>query len=72
MLAATLSPANNRSKQFGPRSGPTHSVGPELDPICLTLIVYLKEFCEKILFLKKSADDKKSMTNYPTCKVKRY
>ena len=53
MLAATLSPANNRSKQFGPRLGPTHSVGPELDPICLTLMVYLKEFCEKILFLKK-------------------
>ena len=32
-----------------------------------TLMVFLKEFFEKLI-LKKSADDKKSLQNYPVCK----
>ena len=31
------SSADNLCKQFGPRSGPTQNVGPDLDPNCLTL-----------------------------------
>ena len=50
-------------KQFGPRPGPTKwkmlSVGPDLDPSCLTLIVFLKQFFKKSDFEKKSADDRK-------------
>ena len=39
-----------------------------LDPNCLTLIVFLKEFFEKNDFEKKSANDNKSMKNDPACK----
>ena len=40
-----------------------------LDQNHLTLIVFLKEFLVKKLILKKkSADDIKSMKNYPACK----
>ena len=35
---------------------------------CPDLIVFLKEFFEKVGFEKKSAVDKKSMKNYPACK----
>ena len=35
------------------------NVGPNLDPNCVTLMVYLKEFFEKAYFEKKSAADKK-------------
>ena len=38
------------------------SVGPELNPNSLTLTVNLKDFFEK------SADENKSMKNYPACK----
>ena len=44
-------------QQFGPRSDPTKR-RPDLDPNCLTLMVFLKEFFEKKLILKLSADDK--------------
>ena len=37
------------------------NVGPELDPNCLTLMVFLKEFFRYVDFEKKSADDKKSV-----------
>ena len=33
-----------------------------------TLIVFLNEFFENVNFQKKSADDNKSMKNYPVCK----
>ena len=33
-----------------------------------TLMVFLKEFFEKVDFEKKSVDDKKSIENYPACK----
>ena len=39
-------------------------VGPDLDPNCLTLIAFLKDFLEKLI-LKKSSDDNKSKRNYP-------
>ena len=37
------------------------NVRPELDPNCLTLMVFLKEFFRYVDFEKKSADDKKSV-----------
>ena len=46
------------------------NVGPDLDPNSSdALIVFLKEFFEKVYF-EKSADDNKSMKNYPACRVK--
>ena len=36
------------------------NVGPDLDPKCLTLMVSLKEFFEKVDFDKKSPDNKKA------------
>ena len=33
-----------------------------------TLMVFLKEFFKKVDVEKKSADDNKSMKNYPVCK----
>ena len=64
-----MSSADNLCKQFAPRSGPTE-VGLDLDPNCLdTLVVFLKEFFEKVNYEKKFADDNKSMKNYPACKL---
>ena len=40
------------------------SVSPDLDPNCLTLIVFLKEYFYKADFVK-SADDNNFMKNYP-------
>ena len=42
------------------------NVGPDLD----TLIVFMKEFFEKVNLKKNSADNNKSMNNYPVCKEK--
>ena len=39
-----------------------------LDPNCLTLIVFLKEFSEKVDVEIKSTDTKKSMNYCPACK----
>ena len=44
-----------------------HNVGPDLDPNWHSDGV-LKEFFEEINFEKKSADNNKSMKNYPACK----
>ena len=53
------------------------NVGPDLDPNCLTLMVFLKDFFEKKSKKKKNLDDKKkkkkkkkkrNMQSYPTCK----
>ena len=49
-LYLLVSTADNFSKQFGPRSGPTK---------CLTLDGFLKEIFKKVDFEQKSADDKK-------------
>ena len=43
------------------------SDSPGLGPNCLTLRVCLKELFETVNF-EKSADDNKSMENYPECK----
>ena len=43
------------------------NVGPDLDPNCLTLMVFMQEFFEKVN-LKKNPQTKKSMQNYPACK----
>ena len=58
-LYLLVSSADNFCKQFGPNQA-RHFVGPDLNPNCLTLIVFLKEFFEKLI-LKKSADIK----NFP-------
>ena len=44
------------------------NVGPDLDPNCLTLMVFLKEFFETVDFEKKISRRQKSMQNYPACK----
>ena len=55
-----MSSAHNLCKQIGPRTGPTKCqlfIGPDLNPICLTLrTVFLIEFFKIIDFEKKSAD----------------
>ena len=48
--------------QFGTRSGPTkcqQNVRPDLDPNCLTLMVFLKDFFEKVDFEKNQQMAKK-------------
>ena len=46
-----------------------HNVGPDLDSNGLTRKVFLNKFFEKVNFeKKKSADDKKSIQNYPAFK----
>ena len=47
-------------KQFGPRSGPTECQSWSGSKRFDTLIVFLKQFFEKVNFEKKSADDKNS------------
>ena len=44
-----------------------HFVRPELDPNCLTLLVFLQEFFEKN-DLEKNGSRQKSMQNYPVGK----
>ena len=51
-----MSSADNLGKQFGLRSGPTNP-GSKLFDI---LMVFLKEFFQKVNFEKKSADNKKA------------
>ena len=50
-----MSSADNICKQFDPNQV-RHVVGPDLDPNCMTLMLFLKEFFEKVGFEKKSAD----------------
>ena len=40
-------------------------IWPDLDPNCLTLMVFLTEFLEKVNVEKKSATNKIFMKNYP-------
>ena len=47
-----VSSADNLCKQFG------QDVGPDLDPNCLTMMVFLKEFFEKVAFEKISRRQK--------------
>ena len=67
MLYLLMSSADNLCKQFGPDQA-WQNVGPDLDPNCLTLWWYSWKNYFKKLILKKSADDKKSMKNFPVGK----
>ena len=51
-----------------PRSGPTKGRSRSGSRPFDTLIVFLKDFLKTLILKKKSADDNKSMKNYPTCK----
>ena len=57
-----MSSADNLCKQFEPRQ----NVRRDLDPNFLTLMVYLKEFLEKLIL--KKIRQPKSMDNYPVGK----
>ena len=48
--------ADNLYKQFGPISG--QNVGPDLGPTFFTLMVFLKEFFEKVDFEKNKQTTK--------------
>ena len=69
LSSGDLSSAENLCKQFEPRSRLKEMlpVGPDLDPNCFTLIVFMTELFLKKLILKK-ADDKLNIKNYLACK----
>ena len=56
--------SDNLCKQFGPRSGPTKRRSWSGSKLFDALMVFLKEIFEKDNY-EKSADDNKSMKNYP-------
>ena len=56
--------ADNFCKQFGPRSGPTKRQAPSGSNLFDTLIVFLKEFVEKVDFEKNQQTTKKH-ENFP-------
>ena len=56
-LYLLVSSANNFANSSDPNQA-QQNVGPDLDPKCLTLMVFLKDFFSKNLILKKkSAED---------------
>ena len=57
--------ADNLCKQFGPRSGLTKRQTSSGFKLFDTLMVFLKEFSEKVDSEKKSADDKKAGKYFP-------
>ena len=58
-LCLQVSSADNIGKQFGPRSGPTNCQALSGSNLFDILMVFLKEFFQKVYFeKKKSADDK--------------
>ena len=67
-LYLLLSSVDNLCKQFGSSSGslkcPSSSRSRQFD----TLILFLKEFFEKVDFEKKSAEDREKKQNYPVGK----
>ena len=71
-----MSSADNLGNQFGPRSGPrilgprsglTHRQARSGSKLFDILMVFLKEFFQKVNFEKQAADDRKSIKNYPVC-----
>ena len=61
--------SDNNSKQFGPRSGPTECWSWSGSKLFDTLIVFLKDFFEKVNFEKKSASTKAwNITQYAELK----
>ena len=63
--------ADNFCKQFGPRSGLIKCQAGSGSKLFDTLMVFLKEFLEKVDFEKKSADGKKNLAKI-TQKAKSY
>ena len=59
-LYLLVSSADNLSKQYGPRSGPTKFQAWSGSKLLVTLMVFLNFFSKKVDFEKKSADDKKA------------
>ena len=55
--------ADNLFKQFGNRGGPT-KYGPDLDPNCLTLVVFLKKNCKKQTTKRHASRQQKGMQNF--------
>ena len=66
-LRILLSSADNLCKQFGSRSGPTKHWSWSGSNLFDTLIVFLKEFFEKVNFGKSQQTTANSMENYPVC-----
>ena len=58
-LCLPVSSADNLGKQLGPRSGPTNRRACSGSKLFDILMVFLKEFFQKVNFKKKSVDDKK-------------
>ena len=58
-----LSSTDNLCKQFGPRSGPTEYCSLFGSKLFDTLIVFLKDFFEKVNFEEKVSGYNKSMKN---------
>ena len=49
------------------------NVGPDLDPICITLSLYSqKNFLKKFILKKKSADDKIALAEYGMCWLRHF
>ena len=66
-LLSAVSSADNRCKRFAPRSGPTKRRARSGSKLSDTLMVFLKEFFEKVNF-EKISRRQKSVQNYPACK----
>ena len=63
-LCLPVTSADNLGEQFGPRSGPTNRRAWSGSKLFDILMVFLKEFFQKII-LKKISRRQKSMKNYP-------
>ena len=65
-LCLPVTSADNFGKQFGPRSGPTNRRAWSGSKLFAILMVFLKEFFQKINF-EKISRRQKSTENYPVC-----
>ena len=64
--------AVNLGKQFGPRSGLTNRRAWSGSKLFDNLMVFLKEFFQKVYFEKNNSRRQKSTKNYPVCNELRY
>ena len=70
MFYLTVSSADNFYKQFEPRSGPTKCPAWSGSKLFDTLIVFLKEFFEKVDFEKNQQTTKKKAWKLPSSQQK--
>ena len=70
-VSGILSSADNLCNSLEPDQA-RQDVRPDLDPNCLTLIVFLKELFEKLFFKKISADDKRNDEKLPSMQRVKY